>query len=75
MAEKLVGDAMHTGLVTCQADTRLEEVVNILCSADVHALVVVDAEGRAWGILSHMDIMSHYGESLSERVADEVMTP
>ncbi len=75
MTEKLVGDAMHTGLVTCQADTRLEEVVNILCSADVHAVVVVDAEGRARGILSHMDIMSHYGENLSERVADEVMTP
>ena len=72
---KLVGDAMHTGLVTCQMDTPLAEVVSILCSADVHALVVVDADGYAKGILSHMDIMAHYGEPLSERKAGEVMTP
>ena len=75
MSEKLVGDAMHTGLVTCPADTPLEEVVRLMCSADVHALVVVDAEGHAKGILSHMDLMSHYGENLSERRASEVMTP
>ena len=75
MTEKLVGDAMHTGLVTCQVDTPLEEVVRLMCSADVHALVVVDAEGHARGILSHMDLMGHYGENLSERRASEVMTP
>jgi len=66
---------MHTGLVTCQVDTPLEEVVRLMCGADVHALVVVDAEGYARGILSHMDIMGHYGESLSERRASEIMTP
>jgi CBS domain-containing protein len=75
MPDKLVGDAMHTGLFTCPVDAPMEEVVRILCGADVHALVVVDADGYARGILSHMDIMAHYGEALYERKAGEIMTP
>lgn len=72
---KTVGDVMHTGLVTCLVDTPLAEVIGLMCGADVHAVVVLDSDGAARGILSHMDIMAHYGENLSERRAREVMTP
>jgi CBS domain-containing protein len=74
MDDKLVGEVMHKGTVTCSPDTSLQEVVRILSDADVRAIVVVGADYSAQGIISHMDIMAHYGENLAERHATDVMT-
>ncbi len=74
MDDKVVGEVMHKGTVTCPPETSLQEVVRILSDADVRAIVVVGANYSALGIISHMDIMAHYGENLTERQARDVMT-
>jgi CBS domain-containing protein len=60
-----VGDAMRIGVITCQPDTRLVDVARIMVGYDVHSIVVSDvrAHGRAWGIVTTLDLA---------RVADEL---
>ena len=75
MRTETVGEVMHRGTVTCAPATSLEEAVRILSDSDVMALVVVGNAGELLGILSHMDILRHYGENLAERQVGEIMTP
>ncbi len=75
MRTETVGEVMHRGAVTCAPATSLEEAVRILGDSDVTALVVVGNAGELLGILSHMDILRHYGENLAERQVGEIMTP
>src|SRR5512143_3595739 len=60
---KLVHDLMHRGLITCRQDAPLGQVAVLLYQHHVHALVVVDRDGRPAGIISDFDIMA--GEWLS----------
>jgi CBS domain-containing protein len=60
---KLVRDLMHRGLITCKADTRLGQVAVLLNQNHVHALIVVDRDGRALGVISDFDLLA--GEWLS----------
>jgi CBS domain-containing protein len=60
---KLVRDLMHRGLITCRQDAALGQVAVLLYQHHVHALVVVDRDGRPAGIISDFDIMA--GEWLS----------
>ena len=60
---RLVRDLMHRGLITCRQDTALGQVAVLLSQQHVHALVVVDRDGRPVGILSDFDLMA--GEWLS----------
>ena len=66
---------MHRGTVTCSPATSLEEAVRILSDSDVTALVVVGNAGELLGILSHIDVLRHYGENLAERQVGEIMNP
>jgi CBS domain-containing protein len=75
MAVETVGDVMHKGAVTCAPSTSLEEAVRMLSDAEVSALVVAGNAGEALGILSHTDILRHYGENLAERQVGEIMDP
>jgi CBS domain-containing protein len=52
----------------------MDEVVRIVIEKGVHALVVMDDETQALGIISHTDIIRLYGEDLSQRTAREVMS-
>ena len=74
MAEKLVKHVMHSGVSGCKPDTPLADVVRILSDTDIHALVVTGEKGEVVGIISHMDVLPLYGEDLSQRTAQEVMT-
>lgn len=60
---RLVRDLMHRGLITCRQNAALGQVAVLLSQHHVHALVVVDRDGRPVGILSDFDIMA--GEWLS----------
>jgi len=60
---RLVRDLMHRGLITCRQDAALGQVAVLLYQHHVHALVVVDRDGRPVGILSDFDLMA--GEWLS----------
>jgi predicted transcriptional regulator len=74
MAEKLVGDIMHKGVIACKPETLLTEAVRVLADTDVHALVVVDEEGYAVGILAHEHLLPIYGQTLKGRLVAEVMS-
>jgi CBS domain-containing protein len=60
---KLVKDLMHANLITCKPDATLGQVAVLLHQHHVHALVVVDRDGRAMGIISDFDLLA--GEWLS----------
>jgi len=75
MPAETVAEVMHKGAVTCSPSTSLEEAVRILSDSDVTALVVVGNAGELLGILSHMDVLRHYGENLAERQVGEIMSP
>jgi len=74
MSVKTVGDLMHKGIIACKPETPLNEVVRIVSDTDVHAIVVLNDENQAVGIISHVDIIRFYGKDLSQHVAKEVMS-
>lgn len=55
---KLVRELMHPGFITCQADVTLGQVAGMLTQQHVHALVVVDRDGRPLGIISDFDLLA-----------------
>jgi len=63
----LVRDLMHRGLITCRQGAALGQVAVLLYQHHVHALVVVDRDGRPAGIISDFDLMA--GEWLSADTA------
>ena len=73
--EKQVRDIMHRGVITCRPDTLLKEVVRILSDTGVHALIVGTSGSEIDGVISHMDVIKHYGENLLEFKARDIMTP
>ena len=75
MSEKLVEDIMHRGVITCKTHTLLKEVVRIISDTDVSALVVIHDNEDVAGIVSHMDLLSLYGQNLLDYKAEDVMTP
>ncbi len=60
---KLVKDLMHPGVITCKPTARLGQVAVLLHQHDVHALFVVDRDGRIMGVISDFDLLA--GEWLS----------
>jgi CBS domain-containing protein len=74
MSDKTVGDLMHKGIIACKPQTPMSEVVRIVSDTDVHAIVVMDDEDQAIGIISHTDIIRFFGQDLSQYVAGEVMS-
>jgi len=61
--KKTVRDLMHRGLLTCRPDATLGQVAVLLSQHHVHALIVVDRDGRPLGIISDYDLLA--GEWLS----------
>ena len=60
---KLVKDLMHPGVITCKPDANLGQVATLLDQHQVHALFVIDRDGRIVGVISDFDLMA--GEWLS----------
>ena len=74
MSQKTVGDLMHKGIIACSLETTMDEVVRIVSDTSVHAIVVMDDDKRAVGIVSHTDIIRLFGEDLPQYVAKDVMS-
>lgn len=74
MPDKTVADLMHKGIIACRPETAMSEVVRIISEADVHAVVVMDYDEQAVGVISHTDIIRLYGQDLSQHAAREVMS-
>src|SRR3990170_324786 len=47
---------MHAGVVTCRPDTQVTEVARTMQAEHISALVVIDAEGLAVGVISRTDL-------------------
>ena len=76
MAQHLVRDIYHKGVIFCKPDTPLQEVVRVMADTDIHAIIVAEGEGtQPLGVVSHTDAIAHYGEDLSRIRAADVMTP
>ena len=56
MSEPVVRDWMHEGVITCAPDAPLPEVAETMKAHAISALVVVDREGLAIGVISRTDL-------------------
>jgi CBS domain-containing protein len=74
MSVKTVGDLMHKGVIACSPETTLNEIVRIINDTSVHAIVVMDANNQALGIITHMDIIQYYDKDLNQLVASELIS-
>lgn len=74
MSAKTVGDLMHKGVIACSPETPLNQVVRIINDMSVHAIVVMDPDNQALGIITHMDIIRCYDEDQNQLYASEIMT-
>ena len=76
MREVWVRDICHKGVIFCKPGTPLHEVVRVMAETDVHAIIVTEGEGtRPMGVVSHTDVIAHFGEDLTQVRAEQVMTP
>lgn len=58
MNDAKVRDWMHPGVIACSPDTPADEVAGTMATHGVSALVVVDAEGYAAGLISRTDLIN-----------------
>jgi CBS domain-containing protein len=56
--EKNVRDWMHEGVISCRRETPVEEVARTMETEDISALVVVDDQGDAVGVISRTDLVN-----------------
>lgn len=60
----LVNELMSPGVISCGSDAPLAEVASILARRRVHAVFVVDDDGRPVGVVSDFDLLA--GEWLAD---------
>jgi CBS domain-containing protein len=73
LADTRVAEAMHRGVVKCDASAPLSVVARIMAAHRIHCVVVRTAgEPEAWGVVSDLDLVDAVctGE-LTERTAGE----
>jgi CBS domain-containing protein len=59
-----VADAMHWGLVSCDADATLESVASLMSTERVHCVVVFENRADAsplWGVVTDLDLIAAAG--------------
>jgi CBS domain-containing protein len=56
--DRLVGEVMHHGVLTCSRETPIQDVARIMSEHNVSALVVVNDEGHLIGLLSRTDLVN-----------------
>ena len=49
---------MYEGVITCRRDTPVEQVAKTMEAKDISALVVVDDQGDAAGVISRTDLVN-----------------
>src|ERR1041385_8963711 len=54
-----VAAAMTTGVISCEPETPLAEVAEIMAERRVHAVYVFDGDGNElWGLVSDLDLVA-----------------
>lgn len=57
---------MHPAVQSVSSDASLMQAANIMCSAHVHRLPVLDSQGRPIGIVSSMDVVAAMLNAMDE---------
>ncbi|WP_353739429.1 CBS domain-containing protein [Accumulibacter sp.] len=74
-----VRDLMHMGIISCTPDDTIGTVAKIMVDKEIHAVVVMDSEGKAIGVVSQTDmVLARQGRTPDQArsmLASEVMTP
>ena len=74
-----VSDLMHRGIISCTPDDVLGTVAKIMVDNEIHAVVVMDGQGKAIGVVSQTDmVLARQGRSPEEARsmrAGDIMTP
>lgn len=74
-----VRDLMHAGIISCTPDDTVGAVAKIMVDNEIHAVVVMDGQGTAVGVVSQTDmVLARQGrtpEEARQMKAREVMTP
>ncbi len=65
----LVSDVMHHGVISCRIESTVEEAIEAMQSARIHALVVVDGPGLLAGIVSQTDCLRAWSNGLTYEAA------
>jgi CBS domain-containing protein len=53
-----VGDAMHSGVVTCSPGTSLQAVARTMAAHRIHAVVVPVDDPAGWALVSDLDLIA-----------------
>lgn len=56
--DRMVGEVMHRGVLTCRRETPIQDVARNMAENDVSALVVVNDEGHLIGLISRTDLVN-----------------
>ena len=74
-----VRDLMHAGIISCTPEDTIGAVAKIMVEKEIHAVVVMDAQGQAVGVVSQTDmVLARQGRTPDQAramQAREVMTP
>lgn len=72
---KLVRDLMTVGVSACSPTTPIVDIARLLLDENLEAVVVLDSEGHALGIVSRDDLVRAYArDDCRELTAEAVMT-
>ncbi len=66
-----VGEAMHTPVVTIDADATLAEAARVMAAKEVKRLPVIDGDGVVIGIISRADVVAAFTRP-DEVIEDEI---
>ena len=56
--DRLVGEVMHQGVLTCRRETPVQDVARQMSEQDISALVVVNDDGNMIGLISRTDLVN-----------------
>jgi predicted transcriptional regulator len=71
---KLVRDLMTVGVTTCGTDTLVTTIAEAILEKDLEAIVVLDEEGHALGVVSQDELINAYGrENYPDLTAEDIL--
>lgn len=71
-----VHDAMHAGIVTCDAETSMRGVARLMAERRVHAVAVADPSqrGRHRGVISDLEVAAAIATDVERTAAESTTT-
>lgn len=69
----LVRELMTVGVKTCAPDTPITDIAQLFLDADLEAVVVLDCEGHAVGIVSQDELVRAYGREDGRHLTAEAV--